>query len=78
MIGLDFPVKPEWIHDVHMLWQPEQPVGNLVQAALERTMQELGGEKTRRNSLSIILRYFVATEGGGQSRRTTAEDVWVA
>ena len=32
MIGFDFPVKPEWIHDVHALWQPEQPIGDLVQA----------------------------------------------
>ena len=78
MIGLDFPVKPEWIHDVHALWQPEQSVSELVEAALDHTMQELGGEKTRRNSLSIILRYFVAITGGGQSRRTAAQDVWVA
>jgi hypothetical protein len=78
VIGLDFPVKPQWIHDVHTLWQPEQPVGDLVQAAITQTMQELGGEKTRRNSLTVILRYFVKTEGGGQSRRTAARDVWVA
>jgi hypothetical protein len=78
MIGLDFPVKPQWIHDVHSLWQPAQPIGELVEAALAHTMQELGGEKTRRNSLTVILRYFVATEGGGQSRRTAERDVWVA
>lgn len=78
MIGLDFPVKPQWIHDVHALWQPAQPIGELVDAALAQTMQELGGEKTRRNSLTAILRYFVAIEGGGQSRRTAEEDVWVA
>lgn len=78
MIGLDFPVKPKWVHDVHHLWQPEQPIGDLIQAALNQTMQELGGEKTRRNSLSIILRYFVTTEGGGNSRRTAAKDVWVS
>lgn len=78
MIGLDFPVKPEWIHDVHHLWRPRQPISELVQAALSQTMQELGDEKTRRNSLSIILRYFVATEGSGSSRRTAAKDVWVA
>lgn len=78
MIGLDFPVKPQWIHDVHSLWQPAQPISELVQTAVSQTMQELGGEKTRRNSLTIILRYFVATEGGGQSRRTATQDVWVA
>ncbi len=78
MIGLDFPVKPEWIHDVHRLWRPEQPIGELVENALTQTMQELGGEKTRRNSLTVILRYFVSTEGGGRSRRTAAQDVWVA
>jgi hypothetical protein len=78
VIGLDFPVKPQWIHDVHNLWQPAQPIGELVQAALSQTMQELGGEKTRRNSLTIILRYFVTTEGGGQSRHTATQDVWVA
>ena len=78
MIGLDFPVKPEWIHDVHHLWRPAQPVGELVETALAQTMHELGGEKTRRNSLTVILCYFVATTGGGQSRRTADEDVWVA
>jgi hypothetical protein len=78
MIGLDFPVKPEWVHDVHRLWQPEQPIGDLVQAALSQTMQELGGEKTRRNSLSIILRYFVTTEGNAGARHTATKDVWVS
>ncbi len=78
MIGLDFPVKPEWIHDVHHLWRPEQPVSELIQATLSQTMQELGGQKSRRNSLSLILRYFVVTEGHGASRRTAAKDVWVA
>ncbi len=78
MIGLDFPVKPEWIHDVHHLWRPAQPVSELVEAAISQTMQELGGEKTRRNSLTVILRYFVATAGHSQSRRTVSRDVWVA
>lgn len=78
MIGFDFPIKPQWIHDVHALWQPAQPIGELVEAALAHTMQELGGEKTRRNSLTVILRYYVGTEGGGQSRRTAEQDVWVA
>jgi hypothetical protein len=78
MIGLDFPVKPQWIYDVHHLWRPAQPVSELVEAAISRTMQELGGEKTRRNSLTVILRYFVATEGGGQSRCTASRDAWVA
>ena len=78
MIGFDFPIKPEWIHDVHSLWQPRQPVSDLVQAALTQTMQELGGEKTRRNSLTVILRYFVKTEGSSQSRATADHDVWVA
>jgi hypothetical protein len=78
VIGLDFPVKPQWIHDIHALWQPEQSIRDLVQTAVTQTMQELGGEKTRRNSLTVILRYFVKTEGGGQSRRTATQDVWVA
>ena len=77
MIGLDFPLKPEWIHDVHQLWQPDEPISGLVARALAASMQELGGEKTRRNSLGILLRYFVATSGGGQSRRTFAQDLWV-
>jgi hypothetical protein len=78
MIGLDFPIKPQWIHDVHHLWQPNQPVSELVDHALTSTMQELGGEKTRRNTLSIILRNHVTIEGGGKSRRTAAQDLWVA
>ena len=77
MIGLDFPIKPQWIHDVHALWQPNQPVSELVEQALVSTMQELGGEKTRRNTLSIILRNYITIEGGGNSRHTAAQDVWV-
>ncbi len=78
MIGLDFPIKPAWIHDVLRLWQPDQPIGGLVNATLAQTMAELGGEKTRRNSLTMILRYFVPTVGGGQTRRTTRSNVWAA
>lgn len=78
MIGLDFPVKPQWIHDVHYLWQPEQSISDLVDVALSQTMTEVEGAKARRNSLTIILRYFVDTVGGGQSRRTASRDVWVA
>lgn len=78
MIGLDFPVKPAWIQDVLRLWQPDQAISALVQAALAQTMAELGGEKTRRNSLTVILRYFVPTVGGGQTRRTTQSNVWAA
>jgi len=78
MIGLDFPVKPAWIHNVLRLWQPDQPIGGLVNAALAQAMGELGGEKTRRNSLTVILRYFVPTVGGGQTRRTTQNNVWAA
>ena len=78
MIGLDFPVKPAWIHDVLRLWQPDQPISDLVNAALAQTMTELGGEKTRRNSLTVILRYFVPTVGGGQTRRTTQSNLWAA
>lgn len=78
MIGLDFPIKPQWIHDVHALWQPNQPISELVERALSSSMQELGGEKTRRNTLSIILRNYVTIEGGGNSRHTSIQDVWVA
>jgi hypothetical protein len=78
VIGLDFPVKPEWIHDVLRLWQPDRPISELVQLALAGTMQELGGEKTRRNSLTVILRYFVPTVGEARSRQTTSENVWAS
>lgn len=78
MIGLDFPIAPEWIHDVHALWKPEQPITELVQRALGYTMQELGGTRTRQHSLTIILRYFVGTEGGGKFRVTLPTDIWVA
>lgn len=78
MIGLDFPIKPQWIHDVHQLWIPAEPISSLIARALASTMQELGGEKTRRNSLSILLRHFVATEGTGNARRTLPKDIWVS
>lgn len=77
MIGLDFPIKPQWIHDIHALWQPNQPISELVEQVLGSTMQELGGEKTRRNTLSIILRNYVTIEGRGNSRHTASQDVWV-
>ena len=77
MIGLDFPIRPEWIHDVHALWQPEQPLTDLVGAALAQTMQELGGRTARRKTLTAIVRNFVRIEGRGNSRRTASEDVWV-
>ena len=77
MIGLDFPIKPEWVHAVHHLWQPKQPVQLLIQESLDKAMPELGGEKTRRNSLSIILRNFVSIYGGSRGY-TADQDAWVA
>jgi len=78
MIGLDFPIKPQWIHDVHQLWAPNESISGLISRALTSTMQELGGEKTRKNSLSILLRLYVGTEGSGRGRRTLDQDLWVA
>ena len=78
MIGLDFPIKPQWIHDVHRLWMPNEPISGLISRSLVSTMQELGGEKTRRNSLSILLRHYVSTEGSGNARHTLSRDIWVA
>lgn len=76
MIGLDFPLKPEWIYDVNQLWEPKQSISDLVNKSITQTMQELGGEKTRRNTLSIILRNFVDSEGGGNNRHTVDHDIW--
>ncbi|MEW6402558.1 MAG: hypothetical protein AB1649_12215 [Chloroflexota bacterium] len=78
MIGLDFPVKPEWIHAALNLWQPGQPVEDLVEAALIQAMPDVEGEKSRRNSLSIILRLFVPTEGNNRGRKTTDSNAWAA
>ena len=76
MIGIDFPIKPEWIYDVHQLWEPGQAISDLVNKGINQTMQELGGEKTRRNTLSIIIRVFVGIEGGGNNRQTLIHDLW--
>jgi hypothetical protein len=78
LIGFDFPLKPQWIHDVHALWKPEQPVSELIECARAETMQELGGKTTRNKTLTIILRHFLKTEGGGNSRQTASQDVWVS
>jgi hypothetical protein len=78
MIGFDFPLRPSWIHDVHLLWEPNLPVSDLVSRALRQTLQELGGEKTRRNTLSNLIHYFVRIEGKGNQRRTAEQDVLVA
>lgn len=79
MIGLDFPLKPEWIHSVLRLWKPHQPIAELIENSLDQAMPDLTGEKTRRNSLSILLRMFVPTQpGNSQTRCTTEHNVWAA
>lgn len=77
MIGLDFPVRPEWIHNVHELWQPDQPIVNLMALAKREAIAEISGEEAQRKRLTIILRYFVGTEGNANSRVTLSKDVWV-
>lgn len=77
MIGLDFPVKPEWIHAVHQLWQPNQLIVDLMALGKSNAMPEIAGEEARRKRLTIILRYFVDTEGNGNARVTLPDDVWV-
>lgn len=74
MIGLDFPLKPEWIQAVLRLWEPQQPITQLIERSLAEAMPEVSGEKTRRNSLSILLRIFVPTTAN--SRMTDAQNVW--
>ena len=68
MIGFDFPIRPEWVHDVHLLCEPEMLVDELVSRVLAATMQELGGRKTRKNTLGNIIRYLVRTEGHPSTR----------
>jgi hypothetical protein len=68
MIGFDFPIKPEWAHDVHQLCAPGMLVDDLIRQALQSSLQELGGEKTKRNTLGNILRYLIRTEGAPSSR----------
>lgn len=76
MIGFDFPIRPSWVHDVHNLWKPNLPISELVVSALQSTMHELGGEKTRRNTLSNILHYFVRIQGKGKERTTLGRDAF--
>lgn len=78
MIGLDFPIKPEWIYAVLNMWKPHIPITNLIDSAVSEAMPELRGDKTRRNSLSIIIRMFVpTTQGNSKSRETTSQNAWV-
>ena len=76
MIGLDFPLKPEWIQAVLRLWEPQQPITQLLERSLAEAMPEVSGEKTRRNSLSILLRMFVPTVAN--SRMTNAQNIWAS
>lgn len=78
MIGLDFPVRPDWIHDVLRLWQPGESLSTFKEKCINQTMQELGGEKTRRNTFAIIARLFLNTEGNGNSRKLAQRDIWVS
>jgi hypothetical protein len=68
MIGFDFPIKPEWAHDVHQLCAPGMLVDDLIRQALQSSLKELGGEKTKRNTLGNIIRYLIRTEGAPSSR----------
>lgn len=76
MIGLDFPLKPEWIQAVLRLWEPQQPITQLIERSLAEAMPEVSGEKTRRNSLSILLRMFVPTVVN--SRMTNTQNIWAS
>jgi len=80
MIGFDFPIKPEWVYDIHQLCRPEMLVDDLIGQALQTTMRELGGEKTRRNTLGNIIRYLIRTEGApsSRSRKLAQADALVA
>jgi hypothetical protein len=60
------------------LWQPDQPFEDLYKASLSHAMPDVEGEKSRVNSLIIILRYFVPTEGKNRSRKTTDTNAWAA
>lgn len=75
MIGFDFPIRPEWVHDTHQLCQPGMLVDELIPEVIQATMRELGGEKTRRNTLGNIIRYLVRTEGALSSRTRKLADV---
>lgn len=80
MIGFDFPIRPEWVHDVHLMVEPEMLVDDLVERALSTTMRELGGEETRKKTLGVIMRYLVRTEGhpSSRTRRTATRDALVS
>lgn len=80
MIGFDFPVRPEWVYDVHQLCQPGMLVDDLIGQVIQTTMRELGGEKTRRNTLGNIIRYLIRTEGApsSRSRKLAKTDALVA
>lgn len=80
MIGFDFPIRPEWVHDIHQLCQPDRLVDDFIKQAIQTTMLELGGEKTRRNTLGNIIRYLVRTEGApsSRSRKLAADDALAA
>lgn len=80
MIGFDFPIRPEWVHDVHLMIEPGMLISDLTPLALENTMRELDGRKTRVNTLGVILRYLVRTEGhpNSSNRRTADQDALVS
>lgn len=42
MIGLDFPIRPEWIHDVLQLWQPGESLPSFKLPAYFSAQRETG------------------------------------
>lgn len=78
MIGLDLAVRPEWIREIHQLWEPCQSITELIAVANRQAIQEIAGEEARHKRLTIILRYYIGTEGEGNARTTLSDDLWVA
>ena len=35
MIGFDFPIRPEWVHDVHLMIEPNMLISELTPVALK-------------------------------------------
>jgi hypothetical protein len=78
MIGFDKPVRPEWIHAVGLAWKPQQPVSELIDVVDDVASAQFRGSETRKKIATIILRYFVETEGGGPDRTTRDRDLFAS
>jgi hypothetical protein len=76
MIGYDRPLHPEWIQEVHKIWQPNMPI-SAFNEPFKQIAWQVEGLEAKRKARTNLIRYFVAFQGNGNARKTMDKDLFV-